>query len=117
MNEYELLTSEQRLQRIAELLSKAVTLYVLKEREAGRKVAAAGVVAKVEAEEDDWITRGMMSYMMRFGWATPQEMLRHLDVTRSTLFRRLRELRKRGLVESRGHTSGTQYRILVGQVV
>ena len=116
MNEYDLLTREMRMQRIAALLSKAVTLSVLADRETGRNEAVVEVNTKVETQDDDWISRGMVIYMERFGWATPREMLRYLDIKRTTMFRRLGELRKRGVVERRGHMHGTQYRILAGQV-
>ena len=110
MNENEYMTSAERLRRIGALLSKAVTLHVLAEREVGGALVVKGNTAKVDSVEEDWITRGMMNYMKRFGWATSREMIRFLDIKRSTLFHRLGVLQKRGVVEKREYR-GIQYRI------
>lgn len=113
MNQYDYMTHAQRMRRLGELCAKAVTLHVLAEREAGRKAQEAVVATTVEQEEPDWITRGVVKYMKRCGWVSPREMLRYLEVTRTTLFRRLRDLRERGMVESRGNGRGIKYRLAV----
>lgn len=111
MNPYENLSPDERLTRIAELLSKAVTLYVLKQREKDRDTAVAEVAAKVETSKPDWITRGILDFLKRVGWATPRDIRRCLDVTRSTCCRRLHALTAQGVLETRGFTRGVQYRI------
>ena len=111
MKEYDLLTRKTRFQMIGELLSKAVTLRVLAYQQNGSNEAAVEATKKAGTKDADWISRGMVNYMERFGWATPREMLRYLDIKRTTLFQRLGELRNRGLVERRGHMGGAEYRI------
>lgn len=116
MNPYENLSSEERLTRIAELLSKAVTLYLLKQQDKEREAAVAGVAAKVETSGPDWVTRGIVEFLKRVGWATPRDIRRHLDVTRSTCWRRLHTLTVEGVLETRGFTRGVQYRIRTAQL-
>ena len=112
MIEYELMTKEERFARIGHYLSKAVTLYVAAERAAGREIVPPKIVRKrVKRAEDDWILRGIVNYMRRFGWSTPREMFRHLDVHKNTFLRRLNVLLKRGMLEKRGLTSRTEYRL------
>jgi len=111
MNPYENLSSEERLTRIAELLSKAVTLYLMKQQDKQRETAVAEIAAKVEIAGPDWVTRGIVEFLKRVGWATPREIRRCLDVTRSTCWRRLRALTAEGVLETRGFTRGVQYRI------
>jgi len=115
MNPYEYLTREERIRRIGEILAKGIALMHAAQAEAARKAAEAPVVGKVEQEERDWIIRAMVDYMKKSGWSTPREMVLNLDVKRTTLFRRLQDLRKRGLIESRGNTRGTQYRLAAAQ--
>lgn len=113
MHPYEHLTREERIRRIGELLSKAVTLYVIKQKEDARKAGVAQVAAKVEESGADWITRGIVEFLKRVGWATPREIRLNLDVAQRTCTRRLQALLASGVLESRGFTSGAQYRIRV----
>jgi len=111
VNPYEHLSQEERLRRIGELLSKGVTRMLEAEKNAAQKAGEAAVAAKVEETEGDWITRGIVVYLKRVGWATPQQIGLALDVKRSTCFRRLKALLERGVLETRGQTRGAQYRI------
>lgn len=111
MNPDEHLSPEERLRRIGELLSKGVTMLLEAERNAPQKAGEAAVAAKVEETERDDITRAIVAFLKRVGWATPQKFCRALDVKRATCFRRLKV--GGGLLEKRRKTSGAQYRILV----
>lgn len=111
MHPYAHLTREERIRRIGEILSKGVTLYVLKQQEETRKAGVDQVVAKVEQSDADWITRGIVEFLKRVGWASPRDIRCHLDVAQRTCTRRLRAMLGAGTLETRGFTTGVQYRI------
>jgi hypothetical protein len=77
---YEHLSREQRIRRIGEILSKAVTLYVMKQRDAERDAGVAKVAARIQETESDRITRDIVEFLKRVGWASPREIRDHLDV-------------------------------------
>ena len=71
----------------------------------------AEVTAKVEVSGRDWITPGIVEFLKRVGWASPRDIRGHLDVAQRTCTRRLQALLASGVLESRGFTTGVQYRI------
>ena len=102
---YEHLSREQRIRRIGEILSKAVTLYVMKQRDAERDAGVAEVAARIQETEPDRITCDIVEFLKRVGWASPREIRDHLDVTQRTCARRLRAMMASGVLESRGLTT------------
>jgi hypothetical protein len=108
---YEHLSREERIRRIGEILAKGVTLLAIKQQEDARKAGVAQVVVQVEQSETDWITRGIVEFLKRVGWASPREIRLHVDVTQRTCARHLQAMLVGGMLESRGLTSAVQYRI------
>jgi len=108
---YEHLSREQRIRRIGEILSKAVTLYVMKKRDAERAAGVAEVAATIQETDPDRVTRDIVEFLKRVGWASPREIRLRLDVSQRTCARRLRAMLAGGVLETRGLTTGTQYRI------
>ena len=111
MHPYEHLSREERIRRIGEILAKGVHLYLVAQREKERSAAVADVAAKVEESGTDWITRGIVEFLKRVDWASPRDIRGHLDVAQRTCTRRLQALLASGVLESRGFTTGVQYRI------
>ena len=111
MHPYEHLSREERIRRIGEILAKGVHLYLMAQRDKERSAGVAEVAAKVEESGTDWITRAIVEFLKRVGWASPRDIRRHLDVAQRTCSRRLQALLASGVLESRGFTSGVQYRI------
>ena len=96
----------RRCLRIGDILAKGVHLYLIAQRDKKRSAGVAEVIAKVEESGPDWITRGIMEFLKRVGWASPREIRRHLDVTQRACTRRLQALLASGVLERRGFTSG-----------
>jgi len=118
MNEHECMSQEERIHRVGALCSKAVTLMVMAEKESARNTFPGEVTAEIEKEsQDDWISQGIVNYLKRFGCAGPREMVRYLDVKRTTCFRRLKDLREKGLIEARGHGRGVQYSVTAQAII
>jgi DNA-binding Lrp family transcriptional regulator len=109
MHPYAHLSRAERIRRIGEILAKGVTLLAIKQQQKDHAAAVAEVAAEVEQSESDWITRGIVEFLKRVGWASPRDIYRHLDVPPRTGARRLHALLASGILERRGLTSAAQY--------
>ena len=116
LSEYEGLPWETRMGRIAELCSKAVTLYVLKQSATGGLNTDAAVSLSPNAFSlptaspsmpDD--AKAIMVYLRRVRSASPDEITRYTELSHSTVTRRLRELRLQSFVVKIGKTRAVQY--------
>ena len=115
MNPTEHLSRQERIRRIAELLSKGITLMVMREREA----AAANAInpcasqgengASSEALPMDDTSEDIIAYLARVGPAAIREIHAALDIPTRTACRKLGQLHKCGLVERWGATTAVRY--------
>lgn len=110
MHDIDHMSKDERARRIANLLAKAVTLRVEADRAA---IPSTGRPVTLPRQDyiDDWISRGIIDYVKRVRWAKPIDMIRYLNIRRTTCFRRLKLLRQKGLIASCGHGKGVQYRL------
>lgn len=115
--EYAQLSRDARLNRIGELCSKAVTLYLLDQTESTEMHARQKLESQalnnyettnlgIEMTED---TKDILMYVKRVGPASPTEICSQFELSRTTAFRRLKTLCKLGLVRKIGKTSSVQY--------
>lgn len=120
------LSREERIQRIGELLSKGVTLMLIREAELKRssQVAATSASGNGSADEppavpspehqvagDDDTARSILDFLRRVGQASPRDIQRNLDLPKSTLYRHLIRLVQSSLVVGTGKTSAIRYRL------
>lgn len=117
MNMTEHLTDKERMARIGQLLAKGITLMLMHEAEEKRQAEEAQAAAKVDstvtAVTVDWLDddhRRILEFLLRVGKASPREMQANLEMSKVTLFRRLRELQAAGLVERTGKSAAVRYR-------
>lgn len=118
------LTREERIQRIGQLLSKGITLMLLREAEEKRMAeqqAPTGAMdqlalgshsgsadEKVNRFDDD--ERKILEYLHRVRAASPRDMQRCLELSKATLYRKLRHLIEAKLVSASGRTTAIRYR-------
>ncbi|MGJ8660594.1 MAG: winged helix-turn-helix domain-containing protein [Bacteroidota bacterium] len=95
------LSEEARFVRISEILAKGITLH----RGAHQKKEKTIPLITDEVESADPIIK----FLSLHGEASPAELCEALSVSRTTMFRRLKELRVTGLVVSKGHTRKLKY--------
>lgn len=115
MNPTEHLSRQERIRRIAELLSKGITLMLMREREA----AAANAItpsasqgesgASSEALPMDDTSKDIIAYLARVGPAAIREIHAALDIPTRTACRKLGQLHERGLVQRSGATTAVRY--------
>jgi len=112
LNEYAQLSRETRIAMVGHYLSKMVTLMVAAEKEAARVGPPERTTeAMKKADLDDSLSERIVNYLKRVHYAGPRDIIRYLETRRSTCFRRLKELRERNIIETRGHGRGVQYRL------
>ncbi len=116
MNLTEHLTQKERMARVGQLLAKGITLMLMREAEAKQQAEEAQAATKVDsavtAVTVDWLDddhRRILEFLLRVGKSSPREMQSNLEVSKVTLFRRLRELEAAGLVERSGKTAAVRY--------
>ena len=117
------LTRAQRIQRIGELLSKGITLMLMREAKENRATQAApapggGNGAAVEARTSSkgrvagtGTIRSILDYLQRVGEASPRDIQRSLVLPKTTLYRHLNQLIQAKLVVGTGKTSAIRYRL------
>lgn len=110
------LTHKERMARIGQLLAKGVTLMLMREAEAKRQAEEAQAATKVDPTVTtatvDWLGddhRAIVEYLNRVGKASPRELKDALELSRTTIFRRLRELQAAGLVARSGKSAAVRY--------
>lgn len=107
------LSDQERLRRIGELIATAVIRYRRRQR---TTVAKAGSVSSgtcidpVELVGDE-IEKRLVRYLGGVNAATPHELSEVLDLSRSTVTRKLSRLRMAGLVTVSGRTKGATYKL------
>lgn len=122
MNPTEHLTREQRIGRIGELLSKAVTLMVAQEmaemRCQGKQAIEQPMTSdiSVPGKAYDDTSRKIIAYIMKFGSASPRDIQSHLAISKATVFRRFSQFENAGIVVRSGSTRAVRY-CLVGRGV
>ena len=117
MNQTEHLTYKERIARIGQLLAKGVTLMLMCEAEERRQAEAQAsvkenpiaVAVSMAGLGDDH--RKILEYLNRVGKASPREMQDALEISKTTLFRRLTELQEGGLVVRSGKSAAVRYRL------
>ena len=60
--------------------------------------------------------KAIMVFLKRVGNASPVEICRFINLSRTTVFRRLRELHRCGVIEKIGNTSAVKYKIIREQM-
>jgi len=118
------LTREERIQRIGQLLAKGISLLLAREAEERRlaisqvSTAAADQPAphfqdqhgagSTNGLDDD--ERKILEYLRRMKTASPRNMQSYLELSKATLYRKLRQLLDANLVTASGKTTGIRYR-------
>ena len=113
------LSDEERLDRIATLIAKAVVLFRRDERSAGRVAPVDDLKINAPVREvadfvSDETERRMLRYLGRISSATPLNFRAALGLSRQTVARKLARLRATGLVVVTGKTRLARYE-LAGQ--
>lgn len=113
--EYEDLSREARMRRLAELCSKAVSLFLLDRITAAEAKAHTGLLGDSDSKKPDLAVsipadaKAILVYLQRVGHASPDEISRHTELSHSTVTRRLRELLAQGRVIRTGKTKAVRY--------
>ena len=105
------------MRRLGELCSKAVTLFLLDQTAAAEEAAR---TALENRNTDDHLcdrvdlpltddAKVIIAYLRRVGSASPTEISQYTELSRTTVFRRLRELVRRGLISKSGNTKSARY--------
>lgn len=110
------LAEDERLDRIATLIAKAVVLFRRDERLAGRDDTSAdgdasGPVADVTDLATDETEKQILRYLVRISSATPRNIGTALNLSRQTVARKLARLRSAGLVLVAGKTRMARYEL------
>lgn len=110
------------MRRLGELCSKAVTLFLLDRTEA-EEAAARAVLARRLGEpgqrtdpvvplSDD--AKAIIAYLRRVGPASPADISQYTELSRTTVFRRLHDLGRMGVIRRTGNTRSVQYGLVSG---
>jgi CRP-like cAMP-binding protein len=114
MNPTDNMSEEERLQRIAELLSKGITLMLMREAEGRSRPTGADAKRQTTACRQapvagDPAGQAIVDYLFRVGTASPKQVQSNVGLTRSSACRRLGELEARGLIARNGRTRAVRY--------
>lgn len=118
------LTREERIQRIGELLAKSISLLLAREAEERRlavsqvPTAAADQPAPHSQDQHgadrangfDGDERKLLEYLRRIKTTSPRNMQSYLELSKATLYRKLRRLLDAKLVTASGKTTAIRYR-------
>lgn len=116
MNMTEHLTDKERMARIGQLLAKGITLMLMHEAEEKRQAKEQAALAQEPPVAADTLAgldddhRRILEFLLRVGKSSPREIQDSLEMSKATLFRRLRELQTAGLVERTGKSAAVRYR-------
>ena len=107
------LSDQERLRRIGELIATAVIRYRRRQRTTLAKAGAASSGTRIDPVElvGNETEKRLVRYLVGAGAATPHELGEVLDLSRSTVTRKLARLRKAGLVTVSGRTKGATYKL------
>lgn len=113
---YANLAENERLDRIAILIAKAVVLFRRDERLAGKASAldggeAAEPISDVTDMVTDEMEKQILRYLGRLAPATPRNVGIALNLSRQTVARKLERLRNAGLVTVTGKTRRARYEL------
>lgn len=109
------LSRGERVERIARLLSKGITLLLIAEKKHESNLDSHEQQAIEEAEKEqpgfflDKTDDTILEFLRRVQAASPGEIQRNLDLSKTTVFRRLHRLTKIQMVKRSGSTTATRY--------
>jgi len=120
MNPTEHLSEEERLRRIAELLSKGVTLMLMREaekkaRSLDTRTALPSVTRFQPTQAFDAGSQAVVDFLYRVGSASPKQVQANLGLPRSSTSRRLIDLESRGVIMRAGRTRSVRYELVQSQ--
>ena len=116
MNQNLHMTRTERVQRIGAILSKGVSLLLLREAESKRKVDSVPAVTLAERGFDcDESETDVLKYISLVGSASPRDVQRGLSIPKTTAFRRLDRLVKAGCIVRTGKTAAIRYQLAAQQ--
>lgn len=107
------LSDQERLRRIGELIASAVIRYRRRQRTTIGKVEKVSSVTCIDPVDlvEDEVEKRLVRYLGGVNAATPHELSEVLDLSRSTVTRKLSRLRTTGLVTVSGRTKGATYKL------
>jgi hypothetical protein len=124
MNPTEHLSYAERIARIGQLLSKGITLLLLDEAEEKRRGLAPDANSGSVTGANDATTgdacmpkiaddgeRAIYEYLFRVHSASPRDIMRALELSKATTFRKLASLMMANLVVRSGKTSAIRYQV------
>ena len=115
MNPTAHLSRQERIRRIAELLSKGITLMLMRESDAAAANTVTPCASQGESEAPpeavtlDSTSKDMIAYLTRVGPASIREIHAALDIPTRTALRKLTHLHECGLVQRSGATTAVRY--------
>ena len=122
MDDFSHLTRGERIERIGELLSKGITLLLLREAETRKlslsrhtptappdEVTGNGDMQGAPLEPLDETENTILEFLKRVGRASPRDLQRGLDLPKATLYRSLNRLVQAKIITRTGKTSAIRY--------
>jgi len=103
------MTSEQRMKRIGELLSKGVSLMLAQARKAPKHQPISKKT--LNPDEHDDISKIILLFIQKVGSASPRELESRLNLGRRTVLRHLKKLHKAEFLIKKGNTTATTYEL------
>lgn len=111
--DYNSLSREERLRRIGALLCKATSLSLMRDKRS-HESASPGcepidqtLFAVRESPEQDELN--LLQHFARFGEFSPKEALEFLNISRTSVYRKLLRLESAGWIVRQGKTTATRY--------
>ncbi len=121
MNPTAHLSREDRIQRIGEILAKGVTLLYLHENRLTDPSCIKPTIKLVPQHktpnpdfrcmELDSEARAIVEYLQYAGSASPNDIRRHFHLSRTSLWRKLKDLHKLGIISKDGCTRSVRYKL------
>jgi hypothetical protein len=120
MNPTEHLSYRERIERIGQLLSKGITLLLLDEAEEKRRGVTesssdgggnAPTVDVFAPKFTDDVERAIYDYVSRVRSASPRDIMRALELSKATTFRKLASLMMANLLVRSGKTAAIRYQL------
>jgi len=105
------LTDDQRLARVGTLLAMGVSRLLFNQIGENQPADAGEIVTSTEASPKANSGSELLKFLSRVRTASPSEIRAKFGLTRTTAYRRLKELEDRGLVRRRGSSRDVVYEI------
>ncbi|MDD5677008.1 MAG: helix-turn-helix domain-containing protein [Kiritimatiellae bacterium] len=110
------MSRDARMWRIGHILSKGISLMLAKEMEEREALARNALATQFGENNREGQTtnlcddsKAILDYLRRVGPASPTNIWRYTGISRTTVFRRLKELTKVGLLQKTGRDKSVQY--------